>query len=451
MIHTSDFQNLTNMLFIDNKGGIVMSVMAERELEFDVVVCGGGPSGIMAAAAAAQNGAKTALVERYAFLGGLATAGLVAPISEFRKNGELIIGGLPWQFVSRLAEMNGADLSYPNGNTPFDSEVYKLCAQRFLQERGVTLFLNTTLVGCETKDKRIVTVSCQHFTGEFKLKAKTFVDATGDAMLSFYAGVPFLKQEIEKVQPASLCLKLGNVDTVRLEKTRFREHNTKYSNQRVREMFQKVRDKGEEVPQFGGPWFHIDVREGVVYVNMTRSAVNLEDPIQSSKMECQLRENAFRLVELLKQNIKEFKDCYIMTTGTQAGYRETRRIQGVHVLTGEEILQKVHFEDTIAKSAHPIDIHCSQGTKQNVAFLQEAGCIPFRSLYTNEFSNLLIAGRCISADENAFASIRVQAPVMAIGQAAGAAAAMCAKNDMAVEEVIFENLKSTLLEQGAIL
>lgn len=428
-----------------------MSVQRKKELEFDVVVCGGGPSGIIAAAAAAQNGANTALVERYAFLGGLATAGLVAPISEFRKNDKLIIGGLPWQFVSELAQLNGADLSYPNGNTPFDSEVYKLCAQRFLQERGVTLFLNTTLIGCETKEKRIITVSCQHFTGKFKLKAKTFVDATGDAMLSFYAGVPFLQQEIEKVQPASLCLKLGNVDTACLEKTRFREHNTKYSNQRVREMFEKEKEQGACVPQFGGPWFHIDVREGIVYVNMTRSAVDLEDPVQCSKMECRLREDAFRLVELLKKNVDEFKDCYIVSTATQAGYRETRRVQGAYVLSGEAILQKVHFEDTIAKSAHPIDIHCSQGTKQNVAFLQEAGCIPFRSLYTNEFSNLLIAGRCISADEKAFASIRVQAPVMAIGQAAGTAAAMCAKNDMSVEEIIFENLKSTLLEQGAIL
>lgn len=428
-----------------------MSVQRKKEMEFDVVVCGGGPSGIMAAAAAAQNGAKTALVERYAFLGGLATAGLVAPISEFRKNDKPIIGGQPWQFVSELAQLNGADLSYPNGNTPFDSEVYKLCAQRFLQDRGVTLFLNTTLIGCKTKEKRVITVSCHHFTGEFKLKAKTYVDATGDAMLSYYAGVSFLQQEAGKIQPASLCLKLGNVDTAHLEKTRFREHNTKYSNQRIREMFEQEKKKGADVPQFGGPWFHIDVREGVVYVNMTRSAVDIEDPVQCSKMECRLREDAFQLVELLKKNIEEFKNCYIISTGTQAGYRETRRVQGVYVLSGEDILQKVHFEDTIAKSAHPIDIHCAQGTKQNVAFLQEAGCIPFRSLYTNEFSNLLVAGRCISADENAFASIRVQAPVMAMGQAAGTAAAMCAKSNITVGEIVFEDLKSTLVEQGVIL
>lgn len=428
-----------------------MALATEKEFQYDVVVCGGGPAGIMAAAAAAQNGAKTALVERYAFLGGLATAGLVAPISEFRKNDHLIIGGLPWKFVEKLAEMDGAELSYPNGNVPFDSELYKLCAQQFLQERGVTVFLNTTLIGCEKEGKKITKIKCQHFTGEFTLKAKTFVDATGDAMLSFYVGVPFIHQAVDKIQPASLCLKLGNVDTENLEKTRFREHNTKYSNQRIREMFEKVNSEGAAVPQFGGPWFHIDVREGVVYVNMTRSAVNIKNPIECSEMECRLREDAFRLVELLKENVEEFKDCFIMTTGTQAGYRETRRVKGAHVLTGEEILQKVCFEDTIAKSAHPIDIHCAQGTKQNVAFLQEAGCIPFRSLYTKEFSNLLVAGRCISADENAFASVRVQAPVMAMGQAAGTAAALCVRNDLVVEELPFETLKATLLEQGAIL
>ena len=168
-------------------------------------------------------------------------------------------------------------------------------------------------------------------------------------------------------------------------------------------------------------------------------------------MECKLREDAFRLVELLKENIEEFKDCYIMTTGTQAGYRETRRVRGAYVLTGEDILNKVEFKDTIAKSAHPIDIHCAKGTKQNVSFLEEAGCIPFRTLYTKTFSNLLVAGRCISADENAFASIRVQAPVMAVGQAAGTAAALCVKNNLQVEDIAIDALRETLLEQGAIL
>lgn len=424
-----------------------------RSYTFDVVVCGGGPSGLIAAAAAAKNGASVCVLEKNAFLGGLASGGLVAPISEFRKNGKLIVGGLPWEFVSELAELGGAELSYPNGNIPFDNELYKLAAARYLQKYGVSVFLNSCFSGCETVDENgeiiIRQVFCSHLCGGFSVSGRLFVDCTGDAVLAASAGAAF--QPAGLLQPASLCMKIGGVDVDALENTRLCEHGTKYANTRIRGILEELRKNGERVPLFGGPWFQRDMTDGVVYANITRSAVDPEDPLECSRVESALREDALQLFRLLKENVEQFRESFIVQTGCTAGYRETRRIVGSHILTGTELLEHVLFEDTVACSAHPVDIHSPGDSGQQVRFLDRESCIPYRSLHTDRHGNLLVAGRCISADREAFASVRVQAPCMATGQAAGTAAAVCAAEDISVCSVSAKALRELLKSQGAVL
>lgn len=420
--------------------------------EYDVVVCGGGPSGFAAAIAAARNGAKTALVEKYGFLGGMAAGGLVAPISEFRKNGRRIIGGIPWEFCEQLHALGGADLSYPIGNIPYDPELYKLTAQRMVLQAGVTLYLNCSFSECVMEDTRIQAAVFSGRGGSFALKAGCFIDCTGDAELAMAAGAPFQAMpEPGQLQPATLCFRLAGVDTARLENIHFREQNRKYSNSRIRDALLKLRDEGTDVPNFGGPWFHWCMREGYVCVNMTRSQAFPEDPIRASEAECRLREDAFRLTELLRQTVPEFQNCCLIQTAVQAGYRESRRIRGVHILTGEELLSHRVFQDTVALGAHPVDIHHPDGTGQDVEFLRQEGCIPYRSLILEDYPNLITAGRCISADRNAFASIRVQAPAMATGQAAGTAAAISRSTRRAVNAIDSDLLCKTLSDQGAII
>lgn len=418
---------------------------------YDVIVCGGGPAGYVSALAAARNGARVAILEQYSFFGGLATAGLVAPISEFNKNGRRVIQGIPWEVMERLHALGGADLSYPIGNVPYDPELYKLVIQEMLLEAGATPYLCCTLTGCIQENRRITHALCSGKQGGFALRADCFIDCTGDAVLCSVAHVPLQAvPDAAECQPATLCFRLGGVGTAHLENIFLREQNTRYANQRVRRVLEALRDS-ENVPNFGGPWFCWAMRDGIVNVNMTRAPVNLEDPAEASKMECRLRADAFRLTGLLQKHVPEFKNSFIIETAVQAGYREGRRIAGAHVLTGEELMGGVHFEDTIACAAHPVDIHRPNDTAQDVTFLQQEGFIPYRSLFASGYSNLLVAGRCLSADRVAFASVRVQACAMATGQAAGTAAALCCRQRIPVDALDTSCLRGTLAQQGVIL
>lgn len=140
-------------------------------------------------------------------------------------------------------------------------------------------------------------------------------------------------------------------------------------------------------------------------------------------------EDVFTLADIIKKYIPEFKDAFVSSVAPVAGTRQGRRIQGLHVLTGTEYLEGVHFDDSIARSCHPVDIHLPDTDGQRLQFPKDAGYIPYRSLITPSIKNLIMAGRSISADEDAFAAVRVQAPCMEMGQAAGLAASLCLKHN----------------------
>jgi hypothetical protein len=186
-------------------------------------------------------------------------------------------------------------------------------------------------------------------------------------------------------------------------------------------------------------------------VNMTRAAANSADMESVSGAMGKLREDIFSFVDLLKKHIPAFRHCHLIQTAVQLGCRESRRILGLHTLTGDELLNGVHFEDTIACSAHPVDIHKAADTSQELIFLKEPGYIPYRSLITKNYDNLIAAGRCISADRRAFASLRVQAPSMATGQAAGAAAALGSIGKVKLQDLSIVQLQELLRKQNAII
>jgi glycine/D-amino acid oxidase-like deaminating enzyme len=419
--------------------------------EYDVVVCGGGPAGFVAAVAAARGGARTALVERYGFLGGMATAGLVAPISVFNLNGRRVIGGIPWEFVEKLTAIGGAALDLPRGNVTFSPEKYKLAAQRMVLDAGVTLHLHSYVTGCRRRqdDGRALTHAViENKNGAQSLAARYFIDCTGDADLALRAGVP-MQPAPENLQPASLIFMLGNVDTDAIPPNRLRHGLPGSQDTDFRAVLQEL-SKTQKIPLFGGPWYNSTLAKGVVLVNITRAAANMADNRDATAAECRLREHVHVFVDLLRKHVPAFRDAVLLTTATQTGIRETRRILGAHTLTGDEYLAPTDFPDTIARGCHPIDIHSGNNTRQRADRLQKPGNVPYRCLHAPGFPNLLVAGRPFSADEVASASVRVQASAMSLGQAAGAAAALCLPDNRDVSRLNIARLRETLTQSGAI-
>lgn len=424
--------------------------------EADVVVCGGGPSGFIAAIAAARSGAKTLLLEHYGFLGGMATAGLVGPISKFNFQHTRIVGGIPEEFIGKMAERGGAIIDLPSGNVPYDPEIYKYVAMKMAEDAGVTLLFHSQVVDCISdvdRPETLTHVVIENKSGRQAISARYFIDCTGTGTVVSRSHLPceMRNDRGNELQPMSLYFRLGGVDTKALNLLMAHD-GVKYASAELKELLTAEVEAGR-LSKFGGPWavHGSTLREGHISVNATRFSGNAADGYDMSRAEQLLREDVMRIVKVFKERIPSMKDAYLLDTATQVGIRETRGIIGLYTMTLEDILQPGDFDDTVAFGGHPVDIHRAADSKQDVSFLQAPYPIPYRSLVPRGATNLLVAGGCISATREAFASIRVQAQCMALGQAAGTASALCSRSHMSVSELDGKSLRKELKTQGAIV
>jgi len=422
--------------------------------EWDVVVCGGGPAGWVAAVAAARSGARTALVEQLGFPGGMATAGLVGPISKFRFRGERIVGGIPWEFVTRLSARGAAIDNWPSGNVPFDAEAYKQAAQALLCEAGVDLLWHARVCGClgeGAPPMRLTHVLVETRGGRQALAGRVFIDATGVGDLVARTGLPWRQRAAaSELQPMSLCFCLGGVDTG-VWQTQMRDDGVRYRSLELGALLAEEVEAGR-LENFGGPWavHGSTLRPGEVSVNATRYAGSAVDPRDLAVAETSLRRDVPVIVQAFRRH-PAFRDAYLISTATQAGIREARGIEGLHTLTAEDLLAPALLEDTVALGGHPVDIHLPGSSGQQVRFLERPYGIPYRALVPRNSSNLLAVGGCFAADRQAFASARVQAQCMAMGHAAGTAAALCGPAGVGVAELPTGELQQALQQEGAIL
>lgn len=417
---------------------------------YDVIVCGGGPAGLIAAVAAARNGAKTLLIERYGFVGGMSTSALVTPISEFRHFGKQHIGGIPFELLQRAAELGGADVTLESGNFPVNDEIMKLAAQRLLLESGVTLLYHTWFSDCVTEGNRVTHVIVQNKAGRIAYQASVFVDCTGDADLVRAAGFPTTKGDV--LQPATLWFQLGGVDTDALDHL-FRDavDGMLPVSQVIRGRLLELNERGE-IPIFGGPWINKFFHDGMVSINVLREATDASDPEWFTRTECSLRENLQLIIDVLRREFPEFRDCWLAKSGIQTGVRETHHIVGIYKLQRDDILVPKAFPDTIAKGAHVIDIHSSNSNEQDGLLVpRQEYNIPFRCLVPQGSINLVTAGRCLCADGSGFGSARVMATCMAMGQGAGTAAALSFRHGYSMSTMDFTQLRKSLIEQGAVV
>jgi hypothetical protein len=424
-------------------------------LDADVVVCGAGSAGLGAALAAARAGVKVALVERWPFFGGNATAASLGSICGlYVKCGdefEFLSGGIAREWANALAARKSAVGPLPYKDTAVTAYVpwgYKRLADRLItQEENITPLLHTFICGVVRSGDAIEAVVVATKKGLRAIRGRVFVDATGDADVVFHAGCPWEMGEPGRLQYPSMQFYLQNVDL----KQAFAEMRTladKLHDAYEAGTYKLTRAAGAAIPT---------MREGEVIGAMTRVAKESGDPPDGTDVfdltdaEMRGREIVEEATRFLQNEIPGFSSSFLQDTAVTVGIRETRHALGDHVVTFDEAMACTKYEDGVAASAWPFEFH-TEGPSTRWEFLPDGDWfeIPLRSLIARDVSNLFVAGRCISATHEALASSRVTGVCMAIGEAAGAAAAHCIASQGTARDVDGAKLRAELVARGTL-
>ena len=393
---------------------------------YEVIVAGGGPSGVIAAAAAARSGANTLLIERYAFLGGNGTAGLMTCYNGFRNQRPpeslQTVKGIPAEYIAELVRLGGiadadpyprAERDVKSGDLPycigFDPEAAKIAAFNLIKKDGVKLRLHSWVVGPMLDISRVTGVVVESKSGRQAIAADIVVDATGDGDVAARAGAPFMSPaEKGDRMGMSLMYRIGGVPAS------------------VEGNFGGIRI-GDQVVRWG-PGFGGD---GLDMENLTRAEV----------------ETRLRLWDEIRAMREKpgMESVYLAQTATGIGVRETRRILGEYVVTEQDAIEGKRFPDVIAISSNPMPSYHGK----RFFFEHEGFDIPYRSLVPQKIEGLVLTGRCISCEQAPFQSARSMAPAMAIGHASGCAAALAAMNRIPPRKLDVKTLQKLLLSQKA--
>lgn len=430
---------------------------AEVIAEADVVVAGGGPAGLGAALAAARSGARVVLCERQGFLGGNFTTAVVGTVCGLYANRgtdeapsfEPAVGGIAGEITSALAA-SGAGM----GPIPFKGRtavfIYQWWAAKRLfdhlveAEPNIDLLLHSVVSDAIVDDGTVRALILATKRGPKAIKGRVFVDATGDADVATFAGVRTETGGAGGRQMASMQFLLQRVDDAAVITA-----NAALSEIIAEHGAHLSRDGGAVLPTF---------RPGEFWGAMTRvrnadgSPVDTTDVRQATWGEMEGRRLAEEAADFLRAHVPGFEDSFLCDTAVHLGVRETRHIAGEYTLTGDDVTGGARFDDAIAACAWPQEYHVS-GRSTEYRFLPPGVTyqVPYRSLLPLGTRNLLVAGRCISADHDALASVRVMAPSLAMGQAAGAASVLALRDEGRTGPVDVEELQHSLRGAGALL
>ncbi len=441
--------------------------------DIDVLVVGAGPAGIGAAICAARNGAKTLVIEDSGCVGGQATNGLVGPFMTVydAKSEKQIIKGIFEEIVNRMVEMGGAIQPsevrsrtshagfYKIGHDhvgPFDHEALKMVASDMIQEAGAELLLHTQFIDVLKEDDKIVGVVIANKSGMSVIRAKVIIDCSGDADVAARSGVKYELGNINdgNMQPATMFFRVCNVDSERL-KAHIKEHEDE-----IRPFYGPfswlIREKQEEwgdVPRAEVCLFE-SPEPGEYRLNVTRildiDGTNAED---LTKAELIGMKQVHKVFDFMKKYAVGFENAKFMGTAARIGIRETRHIEGLYKLTSEDVINCRVPENSIAVLATNMDTH-NKSDPGGTYYTLEKGPyfgVPYTCLVPKGVSNLLVAGRALSADAIAGSATRMIPCCIVFGQAAGTAAALAIKEDKLPASIDVNKLRTKLKEQGAFL
>jgi hypothetical protein len=424
--------------------------------EVDVVVLGGGPAGVAAAAASARAGARTVLVERYGFLGGMGTAAMVTNFCGLHANvhGEIqiVVKGVAEEILSRLERLGG--LGTPHsvlGRTVaqcYDNAIYRCVLDDILDGSGVHLDFHALAVGIEMHDGCVSSLLIETKSGRRAIRGSVFIDCSGDADLATWAGCPYEKGNDDGfLAYPTLMFRMGHVDTQRARTE---------GKPNIRKLMAEAEATGEWAFPRRAAYINPQPHDGEWRANVTQIS-RAGRPIDGTNhddfafAELEGRRQIARFFSFLKAKVPGFESSYLLDIAPQVGIRETRRIVGDYQVTRDDVLACKDFDDAIGVNGWPVEKHLLGEVEWT--FLEGRGYhqIPFRCLLPTGVENLLVAGRCLSATQDAQASLRVSGACFAMGQAAGTAAALAIRAGLRPRQVPYDALRKQLVADGVFL
>lgn len=430
--------------------------------DVDVTVVGAGAAGMAAAHTAADEGAETVLVDAEGYFGGTSTGGGLATFCGFFSCGsderepEKIVAGFADRVLDGLDGRDALEGPIPLREKTriyvYDPEALKLVFDDLVAESDVTPLLDALVTDVVTESgegarDRVDAVVVETPDGPRAIRARRFVDASGDGAVSSLAGAA-IDHVPEEVQSSTTIFFAGGVDEDAARAHRMAD---------VRSAMAAAVERGDyDLPKVDGI-FLLLTGKGKAWINFTDVPVDATDPEARTHGEIDGRAQAERYMEFFRAELEGFEDAYIDSLAPRLGIRETRKVVGEYVLEHEDFLENARFDDAVAHCGWAREDHDPETRASDWEWLPEGGHydVPLRSLLVRDLDNALVAGRCASASHEVQASMRVIGTAFAMGEAVGVAAAMTAHGDDGdggtIRDLDVRRIQSVLDRRGAFL
>lgn len=427
-----------------------------QKIEFDVVVAGAGIAGISAAVKAGRLGAKVALVERYGFVGGMSTAGMVSPFMKHSINNRPLVNGVFSDIETQMIKQNGM---LSNG---FYANAFRSASHALLADAHVTLFLDTELIAVNKESDTINSLTVLRHGEEIEIAGQIFIDTTGDAQIVFTGEFPWTKgdEKSGNLQAMTLFFRMADIDlpkaaayTVEHKEDFFQWMDFNYDFSKIISIagyfsFVKKRiAEGRLSPDVNYIFYTTLPESGEASFNTTNIlGFDGSSSYDLTQAEIAGRKQVRQVVDLLQSEIPGFENAYLLETAVQVGVRETRRAIGDYTVTGDDIRSGKKFEHPVARGCYGIDIHGQKNEKDTMEDLAEGEYyeIPVEALIVKDVTNLLVAGRCLSATREGHGALRIMPTSSATGEACGALAALASGSKIDIRNINYRLLRNEI-------